>query len=144
VLPLLARYLMKWWRGMSFIVTPSLVSTCSAGRTTTQGWCRWLLAWLDLLSCLLLSPATLPPAARCAACLHYSTACYPCCCYRWLCCHCHFDCWMLLFFYSGSTTPQLFVEMLQQRRTRCPPLGPVQAATLLLARCSLKFLNHGQ
>jgi hypothetical protein len=47
VLPLLARRLIKWWRGMSFLVTPSLVSTCSAGRTTAQGWCRWLpsFAW---------------------------------------------------------------------------------------------------
>jgi hypothetical protein len=66
----------------------------------------------------------LPPAARCAACLHYSVLCVlllplPCCnaaanlhSSRWLCCHCHFDCWMLLFFYSCSTTPQV---LLQQR-----------------------------
>jgi hypothetical protein len=144
VLPLLTRYLMKWWRGMSFLVTPSLVSTCSATRTTAGlvslasqlglSCCR--ACSLALLLCL-----ALPPAARCAACLHYSAAC---CCCRWLCCRCHFDCWMLLFFCSGSTTPQVFVKMLQQRRTRCPSLGPVQAATLLLTRCSLKFLNYGQ
>jgi hypothetical protein len=42
VLPLLAKCLMKWRRGMSFLVTPSLVSTSSTGRTTVQGWCRWL------------------------------------------------------------------------------------------------------
>jgi hypothetical protein len=94
---------------------------------------------LAMLLCL-----ALPPAARCAACLHYSAVCCACCCWHWLCCRCHFDCWMLLFFCSGTTTPQVFVEMLQQCRIRCPPLGPVQAATLLLARCSLKFLNHGQ
>jgi hypothetical protein len=94
---------------------------------------------LALLLCL-----ALPPAARRAACLHYSAACCACCCCRWLCCRCHFDCWMLLFFYSGSTTPHVFLEMLQQCHTRCPPLGPGQAATLLLARCSLKFLNYGK
>jgi hypothetical protein len=55
---------------------------------------------LALLLCL-----ALPPAARCAAFLHYSAACCACCCCRWLCCRSHFDCWMLVLFCSGSTTP---------------------------------------
>jgi hypothetical protein len=39
---------------------------------------------------------------------------------------------MCLWKCSNGTTPQ------------CPPLGPIQAMTLLPARCSLKCLNHGQ
>jgi hypothetical protein len=89
-------------------------------------------AWLELLPCLLLSSApslALPPSACCAACLHYSAACCACCCCRWLCCRCHFDCWMLLFFYSGSTTPQVSVEMLQQRRTLVPSIRSLSATS---------------
>jgi hypothetical protein len=42
ILPQLTRCLIKWQRGMSFLGTPSLMSTCSVGRTTARGWCRWL------------------------------------------------------------------------------------------------------
>jgi hypothetical protein len=35
--------------------------------------------------------------------------------------HCQFDRWMLLFFCSCSTTPQVFVKMLQQALSKLQP-----------------------
>jgi hypothetical protein len=57
--------------------------------------CCMLCCSLALLCCVLCVLLLLLPCCNAAANLH------SCC---WLCCRCHFDCWMLLFFYSGSTT----------------------------------------
>jgi hypothetical protein len=46
---------------------------------------------------------------------------------------------------SCSSTPAMRLWKCSNSATpQCPPLGPVQAATLLPARCSLKCLNYGQ
>jgi hypothetical protein len=123
-----ARCLMKWRGGMSFLGTPSLVSLASQFRLGCCCACSLALLLTAASLALPLAATLLLTCIAAAGCVAAATLIVGC------------------SYFSAAAAPHLrwLWKCSNIATLRCSPLGPVQATTLLLTRCSLKFLNHGQ